>query len=123
MRIFLILIGFGFFLIALFLGVVFFSTSLHRTAFLWALDGKVENVSVKTVRMSPSSFYLEDFNIVHEGTSVSTDQIEVKASWLAITQSRKVLLEEVTIKGREADLAAIVTAGGGGVGGWVGHSG
>tara|TARA_Y100000588_G_C14279698_1_gene936295 strand:+ start:6365 stop:8638 length:2274 start_codon:yes stop_codon:yes gene_type:complete len=118
MRKILILLGIVLVLLILFLGVGVFSTSMHKKVFLWALDGKVENVSVETVRVGLNSIYIEDFNLIHEGTSFSTDLVEVEASWLDQARSRKIQLDELIIKGLNADLATIVTAGGG-LGAWL----
>ena len=78
MRKFLIVSGVLIFLLLAGIVVLALSPPVHKAAFLWALDGKVDDVSVEKVRITGSSFVVEDFNLIHEGVQLATDRAEVK---------------------------------------------
>lgn len=92
---------------------------VHKAAFLWALDGKVEEVSVDSVRFTGSGFSVENFQILQEGVSVEADKAEVQASWLDVARSRELHIDSVKVSGLKADLATVATASGGGLGAWL----
>ena len=119
MRKFLIIIGI---LLLLFGGVVaalVLSPPVHKAAFLWAMDGKVEEVSVDSVRFTGSSFSVENFQIFQEGVTVAADKAEVHASWLDVARTRELHIDSVKVSGLKADLATVATASGGGLTAWL----
>ena len=119
MRKFLKLFGVLVLFILILFGVVLFCPPIHKAALLWALNGKVEDVSVSEVRFSLSSLSVSDLRLVHDGAIVATDHFDVKAAWLDLVLSKKIHIDEILINGLQADLATVATAGGGGIGAWL----
>ncbi len=119
MRKFLIIAGV---LFLLFVGAVValvLSPPEHKAAFLWAMDGKVENISVESVRLTGSSFAVENFTLLQEGVEVAADKAEVHASWLDIARTKELHIDSVKVSGLKADLETVAMASGGGLGAWL----
>ena len=119
MRKFLIILGF---LVVLFFATItalLMSPPVQKAVFLWVAKGKVDSVSVETVKLTFSSFRVEGLSLGHQGAEVSTKSAEIKASWFGLLRSRELHLEEVLVKGLVADLATVAGASGGGLGAWL----
>lgn len=101
------------------LAVLLFSPVVHRALFLWALQDKVETVSVEKVKFTLSSFQLEQFEMADQGMYVSADSALVKASWVDMVRTRKIDVDEIVVRGLNADLATMASASGGGLGAWL----
>lgn len=99
--------------------VLFLSPPVHKKVFLWATEGQVDSIVVDKVRFSTSSFMLEGLQLAHQGTEVTADFVELKASWLEVAQSRALHVDEVVVRGLVADLATVAGASGGGLGAWL----
>ncbi|MCZ6673293.1 MAG: hypothetical protein O7C75_10190 [Verrucomicrobia bacterium] len=119
MRKLLIFLGVIVLLLMIAAGVALFSPPVHKAAFLWALDGKVDAVSVMNVRLTSTSFVVEDIKLAHQGANLSIDRFEVKASWIDLARSDQVHIDEVLVDGLEADLVTVASASGGGLGAWL----
>jgi hypothetical protein len=119
MRKFFLFLGVLVLLFAAAVVVLWVSPPVHKAVFLWALEGKVDEVSVDRVRFTGGSFSVEKLDLASQGMRLTTDRAEVKASWLGIAKSRELHIEEVTVNGLRADLATMATASGGGLGAWL----
>ena len=95
------------------------SPPVHKAVFLWAMDGKVEDISVDSVRVTGSSFAVENFSLVQDGVEVAADKAEVHASWLDITRTKELHIDSIKVSGLKADLETVATASGGGLGAWL----
>ncbi|NET35587.1 MAG: hypothetical protein F6K19_26780 [Cyanothece sp. SIO1E1] len=119
MRKFLIIAGLMFLLFVGGLIALLLSPPVHKAVLLWALDGQVEHVSVGNVRMTPSSFAVDRFQLQQGGVEVSADQAEIQASWLDIARTRQLNIDSVKVSGLEADFETVAAASGGGLGAWL----
>ena len=119
MRKFLIIAGIFFLLIVGGFFALLLSPPVHKAAFLWVLDGKVEEVSVGTVRVTPSSFMVEELSLIQDGVTVAADKAEIEASWFKVVRSRELHIDTVKLSGLEADLETFAAASGGGLGAWL----
>lgn len=119
MRKFLIIAGLCFLLFVGALVALVLSPPVHKAVFLWAMDGKVEDISVDSVRVTGSSFAVENFSLVQDGVEVAADKAEVHASWLDITRTKELHIDSIKVSGLKADLETVATASGGGLGAWL----
>lgn len=119
MRKFLIIAGLFFLLFVGALVALVLSPPVHKAAFLWAMDGKVDDISVDSVRFTGSSFAVENFTLLQEGVEVAADKAEVHASWLDIARTQELHIDSVKVSGLKADLETVAMASGGGLGTWL----
>lgn len=119
MRKFLIIAGLFFLLFVGALVALVLSPPVHKAAFLWAMDGKVDDISVDSVRFTGSSFAVENFTLLQEGVEVAADKAEVHASWLDIARTQELHIDSVKVSGLKADLETVAIASGGGLGTWL----
>ena len=119
MRKFLIIAGLFFLLFVGALVALVLSPPVHKAAFLWAMDGKLDDISVDSVRFTGSSFAVENFTLLQEGVEVAADKAEVHASWLDIARTQELHIDSVKVSGLKADLETVAMASGGGLGTWL----
>lgn len=119
MRKFLIIAGLFFLLFVGALVALVLSPPVHKAAFLWAMDGKVDDISVDSVRFTGSSFAVENFTLLQEGVEVAADKAEVHASWLDIARTQELHIDSIKVSGLKADLETVAMASGGGLGTWL----
>ncbi len=119
MRKFLIIAGLFFLLFVGALVALVLSPPVHKAAFLWAMDGKVDDISVDSVRFTGSSFAVENFTLFEEGVEVAADKAEVHASWLDFARTQELHIDSVKVSGLKADLETVAMASGGGLGAWL----
>ncbi len=119
MRKFLLFSGLFIVFFVVLIVVLFISPPIHKAAFLWAVEDKVDAITVEKVRFTGSSFKVEGLSVAHQGTEFTADVAEVRASWLQVAQSQELHIDEILVHGLVADLATVAGASGGGLGAWL----